>query len=250
MPILTEAAAFMSVPAYGIDQIIAVYSGSFTVGAASAGSFATATATNTTGFGDNCYFQGIYALDGGSTWNDFGVYQPNLVTAASPVFQTQTCRGYVTSGGVFTAVGINWYDNVHASSSSHTIQYKVALFSKIGQGIITPVATNELTAHTSKYNSQKVFDSGTFAISTSASTVVVHGLGYVPKFRAFFVPTNSTAGSEGAYTVPAGAMTTLDWFSTSLQLDTTQATFGTVVDSVSSPSGINGTMHWRGYLDA
>lgn len=242
---------------YQSDMIIGIHSGSFTVAAPSVGSNTTNTDTFTTGFGTSCYFQGIFSTDGGTTWNDFGVYIPNLTTAGQPVFQTVTCRGYITSSGVFTAVGINWYDLVHSSGTSKTIQYKVAFFAKQNQGSISPLSYVQKAQFDSRLNVQKIYLRGTFAASTTSNTTITHSLGYIPKVRSFFEPTSSTAGVEGVATMPAGAMATLDWFtgagsglSADVEITTTTAVFTPLQSSASTPNGIAGTQHYLIYLDA
>lgn len=250
MPIKDPTAINLAVPLNRVDQIIGIHSGAFTVNAPSAiDGFLTASDSFVTGFGDSCNFQGIFSVDGGASWNDFGVYRPNLSTPGAPVFQTVTCRGYITSLGLFVASAINWYDNVHATSSSYTVNYKVAFLAKDTQGILTPIPTNEKLYWHSKYNFQKVSTSGSFANSGS-NTAIAHGLGYVPKVRAFFVTTNDTTGAEGIVTVPAGSLMTLDWFLsifTSVYVDSSNLTFTPIQDSV--PSTVPGTVNWRIYLD-
>lgn len=239
------------------DMIIGIHTGSFTVSAPSIGSKTTATDIFVTGFGTSCYFQGIFSTDGGTTWNDFGVYQPNLTTPGQPVLQTVTCRGYVTTGGTFTAVGINWYDLVHSSGTSKTIQYKVAFFAKQGQGSITPLPYTQKTQLDSRINIQKIYLDDTFAASTTANTTITHNLGYIPKVRSFFEPTSSTSGVEGVATVPVGAMTTLDWFtgagsglSADVEITSSNVTFTPLQSNVSTPNGIAGTQHYLIYVDA
>lgn len=241
----------MAVPKYSVDQIIGITSGTVSVAAATSGlgdTIKTATETFDTGFGESCYFQGIFSLDGGTTWNDFGTYIPYLGTPGQPVFQTTTCRGYITSGGVFTAVGINWWNFVTGSSSAYDIDYKVALIAKVDQGPIEPIATNESLYYRSNTNYQKVVDADTFTSSTSSNTTIVHNLSYVPNVRAFFVNDSATVGGDGAYEVPAGAMCTPDWFNNNILIDDTSVTFTPMFDS--SSSGVAGTVHYRIYLDS
>lgn len=238
------------------DMIIGVHSDSFTVGSPPSFGTSTNTDTFTTGFGTSCYFQGIFSTDDGSSWNDFGIYRPNLSTPSQPVLQTVTCRGYVTSTGVFTAVGINWYDFVHSTGSSATIKYKVVFFAKQSQGSITPLAITEKAFFDSRYTVQKIYLKGTFLTSTSSNKIITHNLGYYPKTRSFFEPSSSTGGNEGLATIPAGAMTTLDWFSQSgsgesadIEIGTSSITFTPLQDNVSFPNGITGTQHYLIYLD-
>jgi len=239
------------------DKIIGVLSGTFTVSAPSASpGYTTNNVTQDTGFGDSCYFQGIFSTDSGSSWNDFGTSVPNT-SSATPVLDTVTCQGFVTTAGIFTAVGKNWYDYLHSSGTAKTILYKVALFSKINQGSIQPLPTNEENYFDSLYNYHKIYLQDFFAVSTSANTSIQHNLGYIPKVRSFFQPTSSSIGIDGIYTVPAGAMATLDWWtgagsgaSADIQIDTSNAVFTPIQDSSSTPNGINGTQHYLIYLDA
>ncbi len=237
---------------YKSDMIIGTHSSSFAVSSPPAYSYSTSTDTFDTGFGTSCYFQGVFSTDGGATWNDFGVYQPNLAPPF-PQFQTQTCRGYVTPSGVFTAVGINWYDISHSSGSACTILYKVVFFAKKNQGSINPLPVAEKTAFDSRYNVQKIYLNDTFSVNPTGNTTIAHTLGYYPKVRSFFEPASSTSGIGGAATIPAGAMTTLDWFtgagigsgiycSGDVEISTSGITF--------TQLGVAGTQHYIIYLDA
>lgn len=241
------------------DKIIGYYSGSLSVAVASVGSVATATATQTTGFGKSCYFVGQFSLDGGTTWNDLGVYQPNLTTAGRPVLQTTTLRAYVTSGGVLTLVALNWYDSVHSTSSSYTISYRVTLLAKQDQGAVSTVnVTPQIFLDTFGAIAPQVFMKGTFAVSTTANTTINHNLGpgFVSGAMSFFEPTSNTAGIEGVVTVPAGAMMSLDWFrgsssgvSADVRLDSTTAVFTPLQSNSSTPNGIAGTQHYLLYIN-
>lgn len=241
---------------YQSDMIIGKTSGSISISAPTAGNvYLTGNQTYDTGFGGTCYFQGIFSTDG-STWNDFGSYKPKT-TGSYPVLQTQTCRGFVSTSGVFTAAGVNWYDYVNMTSAATTIQWKVVFFAKKDQGSITPTGTSYTTQFDTRYETQKIYLWDTFSASTTANTTVNHNLNIVPKVRSFFAPTSSTTGIEGWYTVPAGAMATLDWWtgsgsgkSADVQITSTTAVFTPVQDGSSSPNGIAGTQHYIIYVDA
>jgi hypothetical protein len=244
------AALQMAIPAYNIDQIIGTTSGSFTVAAPTAvAGYLTNTQSFNTQFNDSCFFQGIFSTNGGTTWNDFGVYQPNLTTPGEPVLQTVTCQGYM-QGETFIAVGKNWYDNVHSTSATYTIEYKVVFFAKNTQEILEPLSSVLDLFYTSAVNFQKVFSTGEFNSSTSSSTSITHDLGYAPKARAWFIPTSPTYGADGIYELPAGAMTTLDWFLDTVQINTTEVIFSVIADSNSTPSGIGGIVQYKIYLDS
>lgn len=252
MPITVPANIRMAVPAYKIDQIIGIYTGSFIVGSPPIGGSSTASDTFTTGFGDSCLFQGIFSIDAGSSWNDFGTYRPNLTTAGQPVLQTTTCYGMVSPTGVFTATAKNWYDNVHASGASYTVRYKVLFIAKETQGIITPIATSEILYYTSKYNYQKYLPAnGSSFASTSGTTTIAHNLGYVPKVRAWFSPT-STSNNADSISIPAGSIVTLDnyQYATNVYANATSVIFTDVSPSVSPRVSVNGTMYYRAYIDS
>lgn len=251
MPITDRTAINMAVPLNKVDQIIGIHSGSFSITAATAVSGPKfASDPFTTGFGDSCFFQGIFSVDGGASWNDFGVYRPVLTTPGQPVLQTVTCYGMVGPTGIFTASGVNWWDIVHATSSAYTIQYKVAFIAKDTQGSITPISTNENLYYWSKYNFQKIFLSSSFS-STTGTTPITHNLNYVPKVRAFFSPT-STANNADGVSVLAGSIVTLDnyQYATNVYVNTTQASFTDVSTTVSPRTTRSGTMFYRIYLDS
>lgn len=252
MAIVTPANILMAVPAYKIDQIIGIRTGSFIVSAPSAGGSTTASDTFTTGFGDSCFFQGIFSTDAGVSWNDFGTYRPNLTTPGQPVLQTVTCYGMVSPTGVFTATAKNWYDNVHASGSAYTVQYEVLFIAKDTQGIITPIVTNEILYYNSKYNYQKYLpaNSSSFA-STTGTTTIAHNLGYVPKVRAWFAPTSTSSNADGI-SIPAGSIVTMDnyQYATNVYANTTSAIFTDISTTVTPRTTKNGTVFYRIYIDA
>lgn len=253
MPIIHPENVYMSAPAYKVDQIIGIKTGSFSIAAATLGSQEKfATDTFDTGFGDSCFFQGIFSTDSGASWNDFGVYRPNLTTPGQPVLQTTTCYGIVSPTGVFTAAGVNWWDIVHATSSVYTIQYKVAFIAKDTQGAITPITTNETVYYSSRYNYQKYLPSLSSSFSsTTGSTPITHNLGYVPKVRGFFSPTSTSNNADGI-SITAGSIVTLDHYqyATNVYVNTTQATFTDVSTSVSPRATVNGTVFYRIYIDS
>lgn len=240
----------MAVPEYGIDQIIGVKTGSFTIGSSTfpIGNPTLATQSIATGFGDTCYFDGIFSTDSGTTWNQFGVHQPQ----AGPTFQTVSCYGY-TLGNNLVLKGINY------TSSSYTIQYKVALIAKNNQGNITPTPTNEILVYNSSANYQKIKTKGSVAFSPVSgvqnSALAMHNLGYIPKVRAFYIPSqSSTSTSLGIFTLPANVITTFDmWAPLQIRIDDTTVTFFDDEGNVTPPSPPTvppGTIDYRIYLDA
>lgn len=242
----------MAVPAYKVDQIIGIHTGSFIVSAPAPFGSTTAADTFDTGFGDSCLLQGIFSTDAGNSWNDFGTYRPNLTTPAQPVLQTVTNYGMVGPTGIFTASAKNWYDNVHASGTAKTVQYKVLFIAKDTQGSITPLSTNEILIYSSAYNYQKYLPTlGSSFASTTGTTTVNHPLGYVPKVRAWFSPTSTSNNADGI-SIPAGSITTMDnyQYATNVTVNTTAAMFSDVSTTVSPRTTVNGTVFYRIYIDA
>lgn len=243
MNLITNPEAInMAVPAYRIDNIIGIHTGSFAI-AANGGTSTTASQSFTTGFGDTCLFQGVYSIDGGASWNDLGAMKP-ITSGSNPVLQTTTCYGYVSATGVFTATALNFIN------TAYTVQYKVAFFAKDDQGLITPLPTNEVLQYSSKYNFQKIFESGSFS-NGSSSTVIAHGLNYVPKVRVWIVPSGSTLSAAGFLTIPAGALVTPDWFYTYssnnlIFVDSSNVT----IQTINNGSTVSGEVIYRIYLDS
>lgn len=251
MAITNPVALHMSIPDYLVDNIIGIHTGSFTVSAPTdLSSPTTATDTFTTGFGDSCLFQGVFSTDSGSTWNDFGVMIPNLTTAGQPVLQTVTCYGWIDSSGILTANGVNYYDYVHSTSQSYTIQYKVVFFAKDTQGSITPLSTNEILQYNSAYNYQKIDLKGSFA-NASTATTVSHNLGYIPKVRSWIDLTTSTYAGYGNVSVPTNSISTPDlWPQTYpvIKISTSSAIFNPILDGNGNLAV--GNIFYRIYLDS
>lgn len=222
------------------DKIIGVTSGSIPVGAGDMfGTAGVATATFDTGFGDTCFFEGLVSVDG-TTWNPLGTFLP----ASGPTFQTTTASAYMV-GGVLTVKAINYI------TSAKTVSYKIIFFAKDNQGAITPLSITDKLFFDSSKNYQKIFKSGSFAVSTTTPTTVTHSLGYVPKVRIFFSPTSAASGANGSVTLPAGCLTGIDWFTNpDMQISSSTVSFGVVSDTNSYPSGISGTLYYRIYHDS
>lgn len=205
MSVTNPVALNMAVPYKGIDNIIGIHNGSFSIAAPTLATFKTnASDPFITGFNDTCLFEGIFSVDGGTTWNDFGVNVPNLTTPTAPVLQTVTCQGYISPAGVFTAYSSNFYDLVHSVGTAYTIQYKVVFFAKDNQGSINPIPTKQILVYESVSNFQKIYLKGSVP-DTGGIIPINHNLGYVPKVRAWFV-TPTTFG-----TAVANSLYTYDW---------------------------------------
>ncbi len=241
MSIIAPTKINMAVPEYNADQIIGIHTGSFVVAAPTFLADTTASDPFVTGFGDTCLFQGIFSVDGGVSWNDFGSYKPNLSTPAQPVLQTVTCKGWVTPTGTFTAYASNFYDFVHSVGTAYTIDYKVAFLAKDTQGAITPLPTNEILHYSSSFNYQKIYLSSSFANNIAMPTPIAHNLGYIPKVRAWGTST------LGGAPFPTGSMLSYDWFGGSnfnIAVNTSDAVF----DAITGYGTVN--IFYRIYLDS
>lgn len=251
MAVVDPTAVYMVAPEYGLDNIVAIYTGTLSLAAPTlAGQFTTATATHTTGFGENCYLQGVFNVNSGAVYNDLGAYTPYTIGGLQ--LQTQTVRAFVTSAGVLTVVGANWYNFVTGTGAAATVGYKILLMAKNTQGNITPTGTNEFLYFNSAYNYQKIFMEGQVTSSTTVNTTINHNLGYIPKARVWFQPSANVTVADIGYNLPAGCMATMDWFVQRIAGVTYgQVNVNTTSLIVGPPNGtVTGQINYRIYLDA
>lgn len=249
MSILNPDAIHMSVPDYRLDNVIAVYSGTIALGAPGVGSVTEATDTFNHGFGDSVYPVGVFNVDGSAQFNDFGVEIPNTAPPF-PQFQSQGCVAVCTTTQL-QVTAYNWYDTAHSSGAAHTISYRVYVLAKNTMAQpITPQSTNQILQYDSSYNYQKILMQGTINLTvpngSTGSVSVVHGLGYVPKVRAFrfnsggfstCVPLNS----PGTPTIPSYIQIVPRISTTSLTL---------FADCSFGVGGVNANIDYRIYLDS
>jgi hypothetical protein len=239
---------YMAVPAYNTDKIIGITTGTIVTGVPTSGGFtSSATSTFTTGFADTCAFVGIYSVDSGTTWQDFGAHQ--IIATATPVFQTYDCNCYMLPSGVLTVTGTSYYNYVAGSGTSQTMLYKVALIAKNTQGLITPLATNELGQYSSAFNFQKIVQSGqlTYNLTNSVgnSQIILHNLGYVPKIRAWFQELGGANRMMPVYYDVNGDVSQ----SNTIEVRVTSTTIEFYQEAIRSGRTINGSIDYRIYLD-
>lgn len=255
MSIINPSAITMAIPDYGQDQIIGTFTNTISLGAPSASpGFTLATDTKPHGFGDSCYYQGIFTTDGGTTWNDFGSQTPNLA-APNPQFQTVDVEAMADATNINIYL-INYYDSAHSSGTAHTITYKIYLLAKNTMAQpIKPLPTNQILAYDSAFNFQKIFQAGTLSLNvaggSSGSVVTVHSLGYVPKVRAFFSPASSPAQvyapNQVVTAIQAGSPISAPQLE--IHIDTSSLTLFSDQSGFAAP-GINGKIDYRIYLDS
>lgn len=197
-----DRVAFTTV--FDTDKIIGTLSGSTFSVAPTAITSVTTTAENiSTGFGEPCYYKGIFSIDGGTTWNDFDAMVPNTSTPGSPVFDTQNCFAEVRDNFVQLRTE-NWYNSVAGSGAAYTFLWKIVLFSKNGQGSIEPLPIAQQEFFTSKNRRYEMIaqqGEETFNINSSAGQTVVvsHSLGYVPRVQAFYREFSPTSRIQTPY---------------------------------------------------
>ena len=243
---------FLAIPEYGIDQIIGVFTQTISIAAPTAvqGSIQQQY-TFSTGFSDSCYFQGIFTQNGGITYNDFGAQTPNL-SAPNPFFQSIDVEAYTNASTLHVYV-TNYYDVVHSTSSSYTVTFKVYLLAKNSMLYpIKPLKTNNKIIYSSENNYQKIFNKGTIAINVASGTSgstgsITHNLGYIPKVKAFFLPssapTNVFALNQVISPALGGAPEIYANITTStLYFSSDQSGFGA--------PGVAGNIEWRIYYDS
>lgn len=226
---------------YEIDKIIATYSGTIASSApTSGGGSTTASASHTHGFGDSTYYQGVFSVDGGTTWNDFGADIP-YTGGTYLAIQTVEVDAVVTTTAATVTV-TNFYDYANSRGVAYTVQYKLYLMAKNTMASpITPSNQVENTNFDTRLNYQKVAFSGSTTLNVSAgstgSTSVAHNLGYVPNVRAFWFDSGSSTTCRSIRNYAQ------------VKIGTSNVTFYTDQGGFSG-FGVNGTIQYRIYYDA
>lgn len=236
------------VPDYPLDQIIGYFTGSVAVG--SGGTPSNTTISIPHGFGDSCYFQGIFSSDNGVTWNDFGTEIP---TPGSPLptFQTIGCNTYTDTTNI-NIIGINW------TGTPVTVLYKLyALAKNTMAAPLNPIPTTQKLSFSSGFNFQRIAFKGTVPLNvplnTTGSQVVIHNLGYVPIVRAFLFRVSSpTTCLPIIFDADTGLSfaSAMEGGLSSVQVRLTSSSLTFFVDntSASSSSAIGVTVDYRIYL--
>jgi len=242
---------FLAIPEYGIDQIIGVFSRTITIAAPTAlQGFITQNYTFSTNFNDSCYFQGIFTQNGGTTYNDFGAQTPNL-TAPNPFFQSVDVEAYTDASNLYVYV-TNYYDVVHSTSSSYTVTFKVYLLAKNSMLYpIEPIETNNIIIYSSENNYQKIFDKGTIAINVASGAngstgSITHNLGYIPKVKAFFLPSSAPTNVFALNQVISPALGDAPAIYANI---TTSTLYFSSDQTYFTAPGVTGNIEWRIYYD-
>jgi len=182
----------LNVPNYNADKIIGIFTGSLSVPATSSGdTVAYAESMHTTGFGESVFTQGIYSIDGGTTWNDDNTTIPYLGGAA-PSFQTLDVSSFSRTNEVGIATN-NWYNFVAGAGTAYTILYKIFCIAKSNQGDITPQLTDYPLNYSSSDNYLKIRLDDIYETTITGVTstyIIPHTIGYEPTVRAYVEHSN------------------------------------------------------------
>jgi hypothetical protein len=251
MAVTNPKALRIIAPEYGLDQIIGVFTGTINIGAPTSGQGKLSiTDVRPHGFGDSCYFQGIFTTDGGVTYNDFGAQTPNLA-APNPQFQSVDVEAMVDQTNVNVYI-TNYYDNAHSTSQAYTVTYKIYLLAKNTMALpITPIKTNQKLAYDSRFNFQKIKSQGTVSLAViSGSTggiTVIHNLGYLPKVRSFFSP---AANPKQVFSINQIKIPPITSPILETRVTNIDVTFFSDQSNPLSGIGFTGTLDYRIYLDS
>jgi len=222
-----------------VDKILGTYTGSFTSTQPSATPPAKTTVTEsiTTNIADTTFFQGIFSIDGGTTWNDFGYNK----------FPLQVFG--LSQSGTFKIIAINSHSFINpGSDSAYTVSYKVALIAKPSQGTISPQPIGSISFFKSSLNYQKILsDTSQNASVASGSTGTLtfnHTLGAIPKVRSFIEGSNPGFGT-GMY-----ELCTMDNYGIGC-INVTESTSSVLVNIDNTPYAgtIAGAVYMRIYYD-
>lgn len=217
-----------------IDKIIGTYTGSFVSTApTSVGGSTTVSEPITTNITIPTFFQGIYSIDNGTTWNDFCNKQYILPPGIFFPFFTVTGK---STANTMTITAVNFYNYNTSTGTAYTVLYKVALIAQPNQGIITPQPIGTDIFFDSRENYQKILldDETPVSIGSlgSASYTIPHNLEYIPKVRLFIFNNADSSMSE------------LD------QADAVSLSTTDVFVTYNAPlGGIVGTLYTRVYYD-
>ena len=227
---------------WDMDKIIGVGSGTIDSPAPTPGPPTTVTQLFRTAFGDRYYFEGIFSYDDGVTWNMFNAMVPDLTTPTMPVFQTVDCFAQVSELGTLNVTVQNYYDSVHGVGRAYTVLWKAVFFSKNRQGSIALMTIPNATYFTSVNRTiQKIAMKGEVGfnlVSGGSNTLTLnHGLGYVPKVRAFY--------SENS---PSIRLAQCKFYSIDVRIDENDLTF--FIDSSFSTYDCTGQIEYRVYYDS
>lgn len=176
----------IAVPRYDTDKIIGAFEGDLNIPASGTFTIAQNTISHDTGFQESCLPIGIYSTNFGATWNDMGAIVPSGLS-----FQTEECTASVSSTGIVTILGTNWYDTgTGAGRPAKTVSYKVWLLAKKNQGRIAPLPISaQPLYHSSRFNYQKIFVESVLSLTVVwggiGSVSYTHNLGYIPNIRTW-----------------------------------------------------------------
>lgn len=232
------------------DLILGTYEGSISVAAPGATVLFPTMTTNSntfaTGINEKTLFQGIFSVDGGTTWSDFNSSTP-VQLGSWLNLQTQLAYAKINAGS-FTVIAENWSrtsDGTNFSGSAYTFMYKVVLFAKMTQGDVEPQAFLQPRTFNSAYNYQKIYRENVynfvFPVGTSL-LILNHNLGYVPKIRMFVDNFSNASDTSALYDF---GYFVSQFPKYQVYLDTT--TFNVYVDNSLGIAPMTGTFYTRMY---
>lgn len=164
---------------YPIDKIIGYFEGSFVASAPGGGIQNRTTDTFATLITESTFYDGIYTIDGGTTWRNIGTAYRVSGSTELLVFGYSNANSFTVGADNFSFVGGNDY----------TVEYKVILIAKTDQGDITPQPIGADILFDSRQNYQKILLDTSQAISITNGNETTydfaHDLGYIPKVRSF-----------------------------------------------------------------
>lgn len=239
--------------AFDIDKIIGTFEGSFS--APSGAAPERTTQSITTSIPESTLFQGIFSVDGGSDWHDFGAD----ILSGSLLNVTVSGR---SNSDTFSVVADNF--TAGGGATTYTVLYKVALIAKPNQGTITPQPVGADIIFDSRLNYQKIVSDVMRSISIPNASegieVFAHSLGYIPKVRSF-IEIDSAYGADA----PAGLYESVHFARLAFGAGATapnpnfQTTSGIYLDDINASivlknntgrGNFSGTLFMRIYYDA
>lgn len=217
---------FKSISTLGTDQILKVYKGTDTIGAAPSIFVPTdKTTIIPSGYTAKTFFVGLFSVDNGVTWNNIGVRAGDVDT-------------FLTADDGTLELNMSNY-----ALAGKTVLYKIASIAK-DQDWIDPTFTDQDIQFSSLYNYQKIAVEDTQVLNIAPNTrptiTVNHNLGYIPQFRSW-----ADFGFDGKLH-DTGTLFKYDGY-TQIEVSTTQVIFE--ISNIGNPNFNPMTIYTRVYYD-
>lgn len=222
MPVRDPSAVIMAVPDNNMDQIVGVATGSLSATASGTGVDVVSSTTLSSGLGVGLFSLGLWSVDGGTTWYNFGAALYNGNNATTGRLRLTVGVG-VDPSGVITVTATN------STTTTYSVDVKIALIAKPGEPPFTPITpTNQALTYRSKNNYMKIAVQDSQTGQSPATKTISHNLNYIPNVLHYITTfvsgvASSTGQAGGVSCVITTSTVTLVAFSSGVLSETDYA---------------------------